>query len=71
MTDDAPGLLYRISRVISDQGCDVDLVLISTEGHKAIDVLHVTKDGRKLAEADQLALKQGLERTLEAGYETD
>src|SRR5207248_10986862 len=45
---DALGLLYRISRLISHQGCDVDLVLISTEGKKAIDVFHITKDGAKL-----------------------
>ena len=31
-TDDSLGLLYRISRTISRAGCDVDLVLISTEG---------------------------------------
>jgi UTP:GlnB (protein PII) uridylyltransferase len=49
----------------------VDLVLISTEGRKAIDVLHVTKQGRKLDEREQLALKQELERTLEATYEAD
>ena len=66
VTGDAPGLLYRISRAISDQGCDVDLVLISTEGRKAIDVLHVTKQGRKLEEQDQLGLRQELERNLEA-----
>jgi len=70
VTDDAPGLLYRISRAISDQGCDVDLVLISTEGRKAIDVLHVTKRGRKLDDGDQQALRQELERTLEGPYET-
>ena len=46
VADDAPGLLYRISRVISAQGCDVELVLIATEGKRAIDVLHVMK-GRK------------------------
>ena len=67
VADDAPGLLHRISRVISAQGCDVDLVLIATEGKRAIDVLHVTRDGRKLAEPDQLALKQELERVLEPG----
>jgi [protein-PII] uridylyltransferase len=66
VTNDAPGLLFRLSRAISDSGCDVDLVLISTEGRKAIDVLHVTKQGRKLDETDQVALTQTLERTLEA-----
>ena len=65
VTADAPGLLHRISRAVSDQGCAVDLVLISTEGWKAIDVLHVTKEGRKLDDRDQLVLKQQLERILE------
>jgi [protein-PII] uridylyltransferase len=71
VTDDAPGLLYRISRAVSDQGCDVDLVLISTEGRKAVDVLHVTKAGRQLDETGQSALKRELERTLEESYEAD
>jgi len=66
VTDDAPGLLHRISHVVSGQGCDVDLVLISTEGRKAIDVLHVTKEGRKLDQADQRALRDELEKILEA-----
>ena len=71
VTDDAPGLLYRISRVVSDQGCDVDLVLISTEGRKAVDVLHVTKAGRKLGDAEQASLTRELERTLEENHEAD
>jgi [protein-PII] uridylyltransferase len=61
----ALGLLYRISRVISRHGCDVDLVLISTEGERAIDVFHITKGGMKLSEADQRALTSDLQRTLE------
>ncbi|MDQ3212822.1 MAG: HD domain-containing protein [Acidobacteriota bacterium] len=69
VADDAPGLLYRISRVISGQGCDVELVLIATEGKRAVDVLHVMKEGGKLSEMDQGALKQELERVLEAGNE--
>ena len=54
-----------------EQGCDLDLALIATEGRKAIDVLHVTKAGpqaRSNTNAD--ALKQGLERVLEAPDET-
>jgi [protein-PII] uridylyltransferase len=61
----ALGLLYRISRVISQHGCDVDLVLISTEGERAIDVFHITKAGKKLTEAEQRALTSDLQRTLE------
>ena len=61
----AIGLLYRISRVISRNGCSVELVLISTEGEKAIDVFHITKAGRKLTEAEQQALTSDLQSTLE------
>ena len=61
----ALGLLYRISRVISEHRCDVDLVLISTEGERAIDVFHITKAGAKLTEAEQHALASDLQRTLE------
>jgi [protein-PII] uridylyltransferase len=61
----ALGLLHRISRVIADHYCDVDLVLIATEGGKAIDVFHLTQRGAKLTEAEQLALTSDLQRTLE------
>jgi hypothetical protein len=54
--------------VISGQGCDVELVLIATEGKRAIDVLHVMKGGGKLSEPDQGALKDELERVLDAGH---
>ena len=59
LADDAPGLLYRISRVISRHGCDVDLVLISTEGRKAIDVFTCTRRGAKLSDSEEQELKAG------------
>lgn len=71
IADNALGLLYRISKVISQNGCDVDLVLISTEGQKAIDVFHITKGGRKLSEAEQLELSGHLQQTLEGEHEVD
>jgi [protein-PII] uridylyltransferase len=64
IADDAMGLLHRVSRTISSHGCSVDLVLIATEGHKAIDVFHVTKDGAKLTGAMQRTLADDLERVL-------
>jgi [protein-PII] uridylyltransferase len=65
VASNALGLLYRISRVISQHGCEVDLVLIATEGEKAIDVFHITRAGVKLTEAEQQALTSDLQRTLE------
>src|SRR5262249_46296149 len=64
VADDVPGLLYRISRALSGFGCEVDLVLISTEADKAIDVFHMRKSGAKLADSDQLALTDHLERAI-------
>jgi [protein-PII] uridylyltransferase len=64
VADDVPGLLYRISRALSGFGCEVDLVLISTEGDKAIDVFHMRKGGAKLTDSDQLALTDHLERAI-------
>jgi len=65
------GLLHRISRVISRHGCDVDLVLISTEGAKAIDVFHITAAGTKLSDAAQAGLTADLQRMLEGHDEVD
>ena len=62
----ALGLLHRVSRVISRHGCDVDLVLISTEGQKAIDVFHITKAGAKLTDSAIAELTADFHRMLEA-----
>ena len=71
IASNAIGLLHRISRVISRHGCDVDLVLISTEGAKAIDVFHITAGGAKLSDAAQAALTADLQRMLEGHDEVD
>ena len=69
--DNALGLLHRVSRVISRHGCDVDLVLISTEGQKAIDVFHITKAGAKLTDAAIAELTADFHRMLEGRDEVD
>ena len=62
---DELGLLYRMSRAISESGCDVDLVLIATEGQRAIDVFHLTCDGAKLSPEQQHEVTAHLHRVLE------
>ena len=61
------GLLHRISRVISEHGCDIDLVLISTEGDRATDVFHLTRDGGKLSTDMEHDLRTDLEAALDTG----
>jgi [protein-PII] uridylyltransferase len=67
VADDAPGLLHRITRVLSAQGCDLHLALIATEGKRAIDVLHVTHGGGKLTEQEQETVSRELEQVFDAG----
>ncbi len=65
VAEDALGLLYRMSRVMSESGCDVDLVLIATEGRRAIDVFHLTRNGVKLSPEQQADISERLQRVLE------
>jgi [protein-PII] uridylyltransferase len=65
VADNERGLLYRMSRAMSESGCDVDLVLIGTEGRRAIDVFHLTSQGKKLSAEQQRQLTENLLRVLE------
>jgi [protein-PII] uridylyltransferase len=60
VAEDRAGLLYDLARAISDAGCDIEVVLIDTEAHKALDVFYVTSNGGKLDEALQDRLKSSL-----------
>jgi [protein-PII] uridylyltransferase len=57
---DRPGLLHDLSLVFSEAGCNIELVLISTEAYKALDVFYVTHQGRKLTPEMQGMLRSGL-----------
>ncbi|HTW67579.1 MAG TPA: ACT domain-containing protein, partial [Bryobacteraceae bacterium] len=60
--EDRPGLLYDLASAISSAGCNIELVMIDTEAHKALDVFYVTRNGEKLDEAAQKRLQEELSR---------
>jgi [protein-PII] uridylyltransferase len=57
VAQDRPGLLHDVSAVISRRGANIEVVLVTTEAKKAIDVFYITKAGAKLndREAQELA----------------
>jgi [protein-PII] uridylyltransferase len=60
IAEDRPGLLYDLSTAFSDAGCNIDVVLIDTEGRKAIDVFYVAANGSKLTHSIQNELERKL-----------
>jgi [protein-PII] uridylyltransferase len=64
ITQDRPGLLYRMCSQISKQGCNIEIALIETEGQMAIDVLYLTAGGVKLGAERQAALGRALREEL-------
>jgi [protein-PII] uridylyltransferase len=68
VAEDRPGLLYDLARAISDSGSNIEVVLIDTEAHKALDVFYVTRQGAKLDAAVQEQLKAALLEACAAGH---
>jgi [protein-PII] uridylyltransferase len=64
MAQDRPGLLYDVGSALARLGCNIDVALIDTEGHKAIDVFYLTERGKKLAQPKQELLQEVLQSTL-------
>lgn len=58
--EDRPGLLYSLATVFSSNSCNIDVVLIDTKGHRAIDVFYVAHDGKKLSPDFQAAIRDKL-----------
>ena len=66
LTQDRPGLLYKMCSQVSKQGCNIEIALIETEGQMAIDVLYLTSGGAKLSPDRQAGLGRALREELEA-----
>jgi [protein-PII] uridylyltransferase len=59
-TEDRPGLLFSLATVFSSNACNIDVVLVDTKGHRAIDVFYVAQEGAKLSPEAQARLKEKL-----------
>jgi len=65
VAQDRPGLLYDLASAISKLGCNIEVVLIDTQAHKAIDVFYLTAGGKKLELGQQETLEEALRRACE------
>ena len=64
LTQDHPGLLYRMCSVIAKHECNIEIALIETEGQMAIDVFYLTAAGAKLSPEQQAGLGKSLREEL-------
>jgi [protein-PII] uridylyltransferase len=62
VAEDRPGLLYDLASTISSGGANIEVVLIDTEAHRAIDVFYVTAGGKKLDDERQRCLDEALRK---------
>lgn len=65
IAQDHPGLLYEMGSALARLGCNIEVALIDTEGHKAIDVFYLTGQGKKLTAQKQDLLREVLQGTLQ------
>jgi [protein-PII] uridylyltransferase len=60
VTQDQPGLLYRISSLFARENCNIEIAIIETESQTAIDAFYLTSNGAKLAPGHQERLRHEL-----------
>jgi [protein-PII] uridylyltransferase len=64
VAQDRPGLLFDVSSVLADQGCNIEVALIDTQGQRAIDVFYLTCRGAKLDPMTQEVVGNALRQRL-------
>jgi len=57
---DRVGLLYDLSQTLSERNYDIEVVIIETQGRKAMDVFYVTGSDGKLAPVEGERLRDGM-----------
>ncbi len=60
IAQDRPGLLYDVASLLSAEDCNIEVALIDTQGHVALDVFYLTSNRRKLTTEHQQRLLQQL-----------
>ena len=66
ITFDRPGLLYKVSSVLAELACNIEVALIDTEGQKVIDVFYLTHQGAKLDAACQGRVREAILASINA-----
>ena len=64
VAEDRPGLLYDVATAITSTGGNIEVVLIDTQAHKAVDVFYVTANGAKLSADRQTLMRAAVESAL-------
>jgi [protein-PII] uridylyltransferase len=70
MAPDAPGLLRRLALAFAENGCNIKVALIDTEGEVAIDVFYLDRHGEKLDGETQHLLAAGVYEAMDPSYST-
>jgi len=64
ITQDRPRLLHRICSCLSDEGCNIEIALIDTEGQMAIDAFYLTSRHKKLSPEYRARVEKALAEEL-------